>query len=433
MKELTTVCFWAVLTMAANAQALKRAKLDSLFDHLEAANLGKGSLAISDEGKLIYLRSFGKDQSVAAKYRIGSITKMFTAVLIYQLIDAKKLSLATTLSRFFPQMPNAGKITIANMLGHRSGLANFTNNNTVAFDEWKEQPKTHEALLALITNQPPDFEPGTKADYNNSNYLLLGYVLEAVYAKPYPVIVTDRIIRKIGLTDTYYGLKSGYQPGEAISYHYSDNNWTPDKAVYLDNFGGAGAIISTPSDMCRFITALFAGRLISRQSLATMKNIKDGYGMGLFPYGNEKHAGVGHNGKTEGFGSSLSYYPENKLAIAYCTNGEVYPKSEILDGIFNICFDQPYKMPAFDPVDVPENIRDKYAGKYSSADSNIRVTVTKTNQSLGIETKGQQFAAIPLSRNDFWNKAFGFFFVFSDDGARLRIKTGDSMYELYKY
>ena len=158
------------------AQHFDPTRLDSLFNTLTARNLAMGSISITQNGKLIYQRTVGKDQDQTAAYRIGSITKVFTAILIYELIDSKRLSLDDTLSEFFPDLPNAGRITIAEMLGHRSGLENFAA--TVAdFNTWKEQPQTHEQLIAYIKNQQPDFEPGKKADYNNSNFLLLGYAL----------------------------------------------------------------------------------------------------------------------------------------------------------------------------------------------------------------------------------------------------------------
>jgi CubicO group peptidase (beta-lactamase class C family) len=288
-------------------QSVDRFKLDSLFDILSSRNLAMGAISIMQNGKIAYQRTVGKDHSPAATYRIGSITKVFTGIMIYELIDAKRLSLEDTLSEFFPDLPNAGKITIAEMLGHRSGLANFTApaNN---FDTWKEQPQTHEQLLTFIRGQRPDFPPGTKADYNNSNFLLLGYILEKIYRKPYKDIVKERIIQKLGLHDTYYGDHAGFQGSEAASYKYFDNQWRPEKAVYLDNFSGAGAIISTPNDLCTFITAIFSGKFISKASLARMTRIeKDGYGWGMFSFGDSLHTGYGHNGKTEGFASSMQY------------------------------------------------------------------------------------------------------------------------------
>ena len=105
-----------------------------------------------------------------------------------------------------------------------------------------------------------------------------------------------------------------------------------NKAVYLDDFGAAGAIVSTPADLLKFANALFTGKLVSQASLHKMETMVDGYGMGMFSKEFDTHHGFGHNGQTEGCSSSLSYYPDDQLAIAYCTNGEVYHKEDILQG-----------------------------------------------------------------------------------------------------
>jgi len=138
MNRLFSLFTILLLGLTSYGQPFNRAKMDSLFNHLADKNLGIGSIAISSNDSVIYQRSFGPGQTVETEYRIGSISKMFTAVLIFQLIEEKKLSFQDTLSQYFPQMPNAGKITIGNMLNHRSGLANFTNHTN--YDDWKDQP-----------------------------------------------------------------------------------------------------------------------------------------------------------------------------------------------------------------------------------------------------------------------------------------------------
>jgi CubicO group peptidase (beta-lactamase class C family) len=431
MKKLSIISLTLIISVAGLAQTIDRIKLDSLFNNLSARNLAIGSIAIMQNGELVYQRSVGQDQNPTATYRIGSITKLFTAVMIYELIDRKKITFEDTLSEFFPGLPNAGKITIADMLGHRSGLANFTAVST-NFDSWKYQPQTHQQLLAFISNQPPDFLPGTKADYNNSNFLLLGYILEKIYHKPYRDIVLERIIHRLGLESTYYGDHAGFQANEAASYKYFDNQWQPEKAVYLDNFAGAGAMISTPQDMCKFIRAVFDGKLISKSSVARMIRIeKDGYGWGMFPFGDSQHKGYGHNGKTEGFASSLQYYPENKLAIAYCTNGEVYPKDDILDKVFKICFTEPCRIPSFTPVILTEQQLQPFTGTYTG-DNGLQVTCSVTNGRLVLETKGQQFALEALSDHEFRNVRFGFFFEFDKDGKQIILHDAAVTYWLHK-
>ena len=424
---------------ASYAQNLNRKKLDSLFNVLQENNLAMGSIAISANGKLIYQKAFGSavinntDKIPATEnteYRIGSITKMFTAVIIFQLVEEKKLALNDTLSNYFPELPNARQITISNMLYHRSGLANFTSNTN--FDNWKDKPKTHQELLALIKEQKPDFEPNTKADYNNSNYLVLSFIIEKVCKKPYKDVLNERVIKKLGLNQTYYGNDSNPNPKEAASYKYLNNQWKADKAAWLDNFCGAGAIISTPSDMLKFMNALFIGRLLTQNSLNQMKTMIDGYGMGIFPYKFDTHNGFGHNGKTEGFASSLTFYPQDQLTIAYCTNGEVYHKADILDGVLNIYFNKPYTIPTFKPVKLNEEVLNPYIGTYSSGPSGIQVICTKNGDDLQLETRGQKMNLIALKDNKFWSKEFGFFFEFERAGKKMTIEDVEDYYELKK-
>ena len=185
-----------------------------------------------------------------------AISKMFTATIVFQLLEEKKLSIDEKLSHYFPQLTNAGSITIGNLLYHRSGLPNFTSNTN--FDDWKDKPKTEEQLLAIIAGRKPDFEPNAKADYNNSNYLLQGFIVEKICKKSYSVVVNERVISKVGLTRTYYAHSAELSKYESASYKYFDNKWGADKLVVLENFGGAGAIVSTPTDMLKFISALFS-------------------------------------------------------------------------------------------------------------------------------------------------------------------------------
>lgn len=440
LPHLILLCVLIVFSFQLHAQIINSKKLDSLFDILGKKNLAMGSLAISQNGKIVYRKIIGnammnEHDTIPAgdktEYRIGSITKMFTAVMVFQLIEEHKLSLNDTLSKFLPSLPNAKRITIGLMLRHRSGLPNFTNNNATHFDDWKDTPKTHDELLKMISSQKPDFEPNTKADYNNSNYLLLGYIIEKITGKPYKELLNERIIKKIDLKNTYYGTTgSTYAGNECASYKYFDYKWIKDKKpAYLDDFGGAGAIISTAPDMLKFIDALFAYQLVTKQSLDQMKTMVDGYGMGMFPYGSEKHPGFGHNGKTEGFASSISYYPADKLAIAYCTNGEVYSKNYILDGVRAACFNEPYSVPTFKALKLSDQQLDQYAGTYSSPEG-ITVVCTKNDGNIWLETRGQKLKLDAIGINKFFDPRFGFFFDFSEGNKKLSIIDVEDEYML---
>src|SRR5579871_4742023 len=192
IKNLTVFLLAAFLVKAALGQDIPSKRLDSLFAVLSARNLAMGSIAISRNEKVVYRRSIGAARinggdSLPAdnytEYRIGSISKLFTATLVFQLLEEKRLYIDDKLAAWFPGLPNAKTITIGNLLDHRSGLADFTKGTD--FDSWKEGPRSQEELLGLISSRPPDFAPNAKANYNNSNYLLLSFIIEKVMRAPY--------------------------------------------------------------------------------------------------------------------------------------------------------------------------------------------------------------------------------------------------------
>ena len=165
------------------AQNINPMKLDSLFQILEAKDKYMGSIAISENGKLLYTKSIGKDDiennkpsTISTKYRIGSISKMFTACLIFKAVEENKIDLNQTIEKYFPTIQNSSKITIGNLLNHRSGIHNFTNDEN--YMSYFTAPKTEKEMVEIITKGKSDFEPNTKSDYSNSNYVLLSYILE---------------------------------------------------------------------------------------------------------------------------------------------------------------------------------------------------------------------------------------------------------------
>src|SRR5262245_41692650 len=182
------------------AQTLDKAKLDQFLDLLVEKNKGMGSLLIAKDGKVLYSHSFGYSQvngnektplNPETKYQISSITKTYTAVMIFQLIEEGKLKLSDTLDKFFPQIPNATRITMAHILAHRSGIHDPDPDGS-----WGLQPRTKNEVIARIAQEKPDFEPDSKVKYCNSCYVLLGYVIEKMDSKPYGEALKDRITLK---------------------------------------------------------------------------------------------------------------------------------------------------------------------------------------------------------------------------------------------
>ncbi len=287
------------------SQNFNKLKLDSLFDILTEKNKAMGSLTISKNGTILYSRAIGysfisENEKIPStditKYRIGSISKMFTATMILQLIEEGKIKLTTTVDTYFPQLPNANVITISNLLNHRSGFHNFTSDTD--YTARMTQPKTQDEMLAIFSKDKVDFQPNEKYSYSNTNYVVLGYIIEKITKQSYSINLTERITSKIGLSNTYYGSKTNIKNNESFPYQLL-TKWEQQPETDMSIPGGAGAIVSTPTDLTKFIEALFSLKFVSQNSLNQMKTMTDGYGMGMFqiPFYNKK--AYGHNGGRE--------------------------------------------------------------------------------------------------------------------------------------
>ena len=343
-----------LLLKSAYPQEINRLKLDKLFTALEKRNEAMGSIVISKNGNIVYRKAIGYryisddikiHANLETNYRIWSITKMYTATMILQLVDEGKLSLQTTLDHFYPQIPNASMIKIEDMLSHKSGIHDFTQNNSSEdWDAHIDAPLTHDFMVHNIAQYEADFFAGEGFRYSNSNYLLLGYIIERLDGNLYETSLKERISSKIGLLSTYFGVNAlDSIENKAFSYQFKQK-W---KAVDEGDFSGlipagAGGIVSTPTDMAKFIEALFAGKLLSESSLNKMVATEDFYGLGIMQTNTLNTQGFGHTGGYIASESSLFYYPKDSLAIAYCTNGIVYRKENILKHVVQIYLDEPF-------------------------------------------------------------------------------------------
>jgi CubicO group peptidase (beta-lactamase class C family) len=442
MKTKSLFLFLIVLftgTWYLPAQQIDRVKLDSLLNLLADKNKAMGSLAILEDGKVAYAYAIGyvqlNPEKVASndrtKYRIGSISKMFTATLIFQLIDEGKLQLSTTLDKYYPEIPNADKITIGNMLSHRSGIFSFTDDSS--YLKWSGEPKTHEDIIKMTAEKKSQFEPGTKTVYSNSNFVLLGYIIEDICAKPYNAVLQSRICSSIGLQDTYYGGKTDVIKNESYSFRYV-TSWEQVPETDMSIPHGAGALVSTPSDLVKFIAALFQGKLVSEVSLNHMKTIIEnnlGMGMMQFPY-NDKTV-YGHGGAIDGFNSMLCYFPDEKLAVSYISNGTVYSVNDIVLRTINICFNKPDALPVFQTFDLKPEDLNQYLGVYSSTQIPIKITFTRVNDNLMGQGSGQpSFPLSPFAKDVFKFEQAGITITFDQVKKTFLLEQGGGKFTFTK-
>jgi len=389
--------------LGAQAQSFDKQKLDDLFDLIERQDQGMGSLSIFRGGQEVYQRSIGYsdlDKEIAADaytiYRIGSISKTFTAAIILQLIDENRLALDTKLGKYFADLPNASKITIEQLLRHRSGLYNFTKSP--AYLEWMENPKSRSELLEIFQQNGTVFEPGVKFEYSNTNYVLLSFIVEDVEQQSLSEVLKERITKKLQLNHTYYGGGIGDKPNEALSYTMKED-WQIATETDMSIPLGAGAIVSTPTDLNRFFHALFSGQVISKMSLQHMSKLMDNYGMGLFQIPFYERRALGHNGGIDGFQSSAAYFVDEEIGIAYLSNGLVMGINDILIGVLSIYFGKDYELPTFaQGIEVEVEDLDQYLGVYSSDAVPLKITISLQGKQLMAQATGQ--GAFPLEAYD---------------------------------
>lgn len=395
------ILFLFVLTFSLASIAQERfEKIDSLLTYLNQNNKFMGSLCIREGENVVFNKAYGYadgEKNILAnretKYKIGSVTKTFTAVMIMQLIEEKKLTLQTKLNRFYPKIPNAEKISIYDLLHHRTGIVDYINGDTItAKNIYRFHSK--EEMIQKITDYKPLFEPGTKHQYSNSNYNLLGYIIETLTKKSYAENIQTRIVKKANLTNTYFPQgKINTSVGESYSYSFNGSEWEKVEEWENSIAYSAGAMISTPADLTRFMHALFEGKLVKPTSLEQMKEIKDGYGKALvqFPFGERRF--YGHTGGIENFRAVVGYYPAEKLGISLIVNGDNFNRNDIMIGVLSIYYKMPFPFPVFTKIDAAELA--KFTGTYTSKELPLKITISEKNGELFAQATGQ--SAFPLT------------------------------------
>ena len=398
-KSIVAALLTLVFLASGSAQSLDKAKLDQFLDRLADKHKGMGGLTLMKDGNVVYSHSFGysyvngtdnKLATAATKYRIASITKVYTATMIFQLVEEGRLKLTDTLDKFIPQIPNASKITIAHILAHRSGIHDMEQDGS-----WGHQLRTKDEIIARIAQGKPDFEPGTQNKYSNAGYHLLGCIVEQVDAKPYAEALKARIASKIGLKDTYSVASGTADPNrnESRSYQYF-GSWRDATELDFSVVAGAGSIVATTADLATFIKALFDGKLVSKASLDQMTSMRDGEGMGMTTFSFGGKTFYGESGGSFNSGAWVAYLPEEKLVFAYGTNAKIYPVKNIIAGALDIYWNRPFEIPSFDAFEVSPDVLDRYAGVYGVPGTPGGVTFTRDGGTLFFQPPGN--AAVPL-------------------------------------
>lgn len=308
--------------------------VDSLVSLQFKQNEPGVSILIARKGNIIYQKTFGSanvELNVPMKpdmvFRIGSITKQFTAIGILQLVEEGKISLQDSMQKYIPSFPSKSyTITIENLLTHTSGITDYSslNDTTPYIDRWDYTPQF---ILGKFKNLPLDFTPGTKYGYSNSNYLLLGLIIEAATKKSYHTYIEENIINPLGLSHTFYANENTIVPERVEGY-------TKDKSFYQNcdyqsiSLGYACAdLLSNTEDLYKWNNALLAYKLVKKETLDkafTPYKLSDGtftkYGYGWFIDDLQGVKCIHHEGQTSGFIAEEKYFPNDDIYVAILTN-----------------------------------------------------------------------------------------------------------------
>lgn len=464
MNRNVVLATWLVVCASASALALsepvhapreqpkasvvdKDSELAAAIDALAAKYLalpgGVGlSVAVARGDRMLVERGYGLadvefDVPANAQtcFRIGSVTKQFTAALVLRCVEQGKLSLDDDLSKFVPSFPLQGrKVTIRQLLNHTSGIVSYTDLDEEWHSKWPLE-LSHEELLALVKDKPFVFEPGTKWAYNNTGYYLLGMVLENVRGKPYAQLIQDEIATPLGLSRTRYDSNVELIKNRAQGYSFEGGKLANDQILGMNQPGAAGALVSTAGELVRWQQALAHGKVVSAASYAQMTTptvLPDahdtGYGFGLSVDDLDGVKRVQHGGGIFGFNSMLAWFPDSDVHVAVISNGEPINSGRLADEIARLVVDIKVA-PLLDLPIAPERLA-QLAGRFKIELIGLSATVTARDGKLFLQGDGQGEFRLQHQGGDVFRAAFDdtLRIEFAADGKSFTLRQGSGLF-----
>jgi CubicO group peptidase (beta-lactamase class C family) len=368
----------------ALTRAQDAARMDELVRARVDAKTFMGAVLVARGDEVIVSKGYGSanlewniPNTPSTKFRLGSITKQFTAAAILLLAEQNKLALEDPVKKHWTNAPAAwDTITIFHLLTHTSGIPN--NTNDADFAQWKMHPSTPEQTLGHVRDKPLDFKPGERMSYSNSGYVLLGLLIERASSRSYADFLRDNIFEPLGMNDSGYDVSatilaqraSGYSPG-MVNAPYTDMT-VPH---------GAGGLYSTTEDLLRWTQGLFGGQLLTAASLEKMTTpFKSDYAYGVVVSNAGGRKSVAHGGGIEGFNTQLTYYPDSKVTVAVLANVNGPAASQLAGQLGQIAHGDALRLAAErTSIELPREKLDRLVGSYELAPTaTMRITVVGT-------------------------------------------------------
>jgi CubicO group peptidase (beta-lactamase class C family) len=355
-------------------------QIDKLLSSVYKPDGPGASILVKKQGKVVLRKGYGLanlELNVPVEpdmiFRLGSVTKQFTAVAILMLAEEGKLSLQDEITKLLPDYPTQGKkITVENLLTHTSGVKSYTD-----LSEWlplQRKDMTVAEIIDLAKDKPMEFAPGERWKYCNSGYVLLGAIIEKVSGRTYADFLQDRVFGPLGMKSSCYDSTSRIIPRRIPGYAKGNAGYENAPYLSMSQPYAAGSLASSVDDLAVWTEGLLSGKLIKRETLekafASYK-LKDGqdtkYGYGWCVSDYEGHRLIEHGGGIHGFLSHVMLFPEDRVFVAMLANSTVMDlqPEPLAFKAGCLALGIPYKEPV--PISVPEKDLEPLIGVYSDA------------------------------------------------------------------
>jgi CubicO group peptidase (beta-lactamase class C family) len=368
--------------------------VDSLLEGLISSDGPGVAIRVSRGDQVLLERGYGladlshhSPVTADTKFRIGSVTKNFTAAAILKLQEEGKLNVTDSLESVLPDFPNGDKVTIAQLLNHTSGIPSYTNDpDFFATVQLEVEP---DALIESFKHKPLDFDPGTKFAYNNSGYFLLGEIVAKLSGMPFDRYLEQQFFQPLGMKNSGTHHSTAILRNEAYGYSFAGAGYEKALDWDMSRAGGAGALYSTVGDLDIWVRALTSGKVLKRDSLdAAFKSnvlpqddVDTHYGFGWFIDSLRGLDRISHGGGLQGFSSHLAFFPDHDLCIVVLHNAlpsaPAINPAQFSDRIaVAVLEDQMQAIPEY-AIDesVDAKLMEKYVGRYDYKSAMMEISL----------------------------------------------------------
>jgi CubicO group peptidase (beta-lactamase class C family) len=351
-------------------------------------------------------------------FRLGSLTKQFTAVSILMLAEQGKLGLQDEITKFLPDYPTQGrKITVEHLLTHTSGIQSYTD-----MPEWLplwRKDFTLKELIDLFKDKPMQFEPGERWAYNNSGYILLGAIIEKISGNTYEAFIDANIFKPLGMKQSYYGSAERIIPRRIPGYQMGRGGFVNAPYLSMTQPYAAGSLLSTVDDLAVWSDAVFSGKLVKKEWLDkafTPYRLKDGessgYGYGWFIADFGGHRSIEHGGGINGFTTYEMTFPEDGLFLAILTNSAAPGRAPEPRAVKIAWIALGLPEPARKAVSLPAADLDRLAGVYEDSRHSLATVTREGGRTFLQQRGGAKNELLAASAREFFTR---------DDPARILV------------